>query len=361
MDLLVLDKDFRPMGVVDTFESVTWDRSYYDVGSFSIATDMKYYALLRDGRYIFRNDADELGILQGLSYKQDAKSETVEAEGKFLEAILDGRVIEKTKDLKGTPEEISRQLVTEYCITPSDSGRKIPKLRLGTAHGLGTEIAFQSTGDTVLEKIQEICQSQELSFSMIYNFLADEIVFDVWKGKDRTQGQTVNTWATFSRGMENLITAEYDRDKSKYKNFAYVAGEGEDTERTVVTVDLTDGKERNELYVDARDLKRTVDDVQMSESDYQAVLKQRGIEKLDSYNMVESYNAKIDPNSALKYKSDYDLGDICTVVYDSLGVMVEKRIETIKETHTAKGISITVTFGKDYLSLGQAIKREVKH
>lgn len=360
MDLLILDKDFHPIGVVDTFESLTWDRSYYDVGSFSIATDMKYYTLLRDGRYIFRNDADELGILQGLSYKQDAKSETVEAEGKFLEAILDGRVIEKTKDLKGTPEEISRQLVTEYCITPSDSGRKIPKLRLGTAHGLGTEIAFQSTGDTVLEKIQEICQSQELSFSMIYNFLADEIVFDVWKGKDRTQGQKENTWATFSRGMENLITAEYDRDKSKYKNFAYVAGEGEDTERTVVTVDLTDGKERNELYVDARDLKRTVDDVQMSESDYQAVLKQRGIEKLDSYNMVESYNAKIDPNSALKYKSDYDLGDICTVVYDSLGVMVEKRIETIKETHTAKGLSLTVTFGKDYVSLGQAIKREVK-
>lgn len=69
MDLLILDKDFHPIGVVDTFESLNLGRSYYDVGSFSIATDMKYYALLRDGRYIFRNDADELGILQGLSYK----------------------------------------------------------------------------------------------------------------------------------------------------------------------------------------------------------------------------------------------------------------------------------------------------
>ena len=48
------------------------------------------------------------------------------------------------------------------------------------------------------------------------------------------------------------------------------------------------------------------------------------------------------------------------MIYDSLGVMVEKRIETIKETHTAKGLSLTVTFGKDYLSLGQAIRREVK-
>ena len=26
MDLLVLDKDFHPIGVVDTFESLTWDQ-----------------------------------------------------------------------------------------------------------------------------------------------------------------------------------------------------------------------------------------------------------------------------------------------------------------------------------------------
>lgn len=359
MDLLVLDADFKPLGVVDTFVSLTWDRSYYKVGSFSLATDMHYYDLLRAGQYLYRNDAAELGLLQGFSYRQDARTETIEAEGQFLEAILGDRVIEKTKDLKGTPEEISRQLVTDYCIAPADTARKMPRVKLGALQGLGTSITAQCTGVTVLEEIQEVCQTQELAAALLYDYQKDEIEFTVWQGKDRTQEQTTNTWATFSRSMETLISSEYDSDVSKFKNFAYVAGEGEGTARTVVQVDCANGEERRELYVDARDLQRTVDGTTMSAADYAKVLTQRGLEKLDAYNRVESFNASIDPHSVLQYKKDYDLGDVCTVVYDSLNLVVEKRIETIRETHTAAGLSLVVTFGKDYLSLGQAIKREV--
>ena len=188
MDLLVLDADFKPLGVVDTFVSLTWDRSYYKVGSFSLATDMHYYDLLRAGQYLYRNDAQELGLLQGFSYRQDAKTETIEVEGQFLEAILGDRVVEKTKDLKGTPEEISRQLVTDYCIAPTDSARKMPRVKLGALQGLGTSITAQCTGTTVLEEIQEVCQTQELAAALTYDYQKDEIVFAVCGGRRRGNG-----------------------------------------------------------------------------------------------------------------------------------------------------------------------------
>ena len=46
----------------------------------------------------------------------------------------------------------------------------------------------------------------------------------MWKGKDRTDDQTENSWAIFSDSFYNVKNAVYDRDESEYKNFAYVAG-----------------------------------------------------------------------------------------------------------------------------------------
>jgi len=72
----------------------------------------------------------------------------------------------------------------------------------------------------------------------------------------------------------------YVLDSAGYRNFARVYGEGEGSARWLTDVDDTSGNERRELYVDARDLARTVDGVTLSDADYDAALTQRGWEKL---------------------------------------------------------------------------------
>ncbi len=361
MDLMILDASFAPLGVVDAFFSLQWTRRYYEVGSFELHTDMAWYALLRQGRYVYRSDAAEVGVIEGLAYTQSETEEELTVSGRFLECLLERRVIPQRMELSGTAEQICRTLVDQMAIHPSEPARAIPKLALGAKKGLGTETTCQCGGETLLEKLQELCQSQELSFALRYDYENDEILFEVWQGRDRTQGQEKNSWAVFSRGQENLLTCDYSTDEKDYRNFAYVVGEAEEGQAAVcVTVDCTAGAERRELYVDAASVKKEVDGEAMTDEAYRQALWQRGREALDEYRRVEAYNHAIDPNANLLYKTHYDLGDICTVVQEKMGLWAEKRIEEIREAVEADGLSVEVTFGEDYVSLGKAIRREGK-
>lgn len=361
MDLMILDASFAPLGVVDAFISLQWTRRYYEVGSFELHTDMAWYDLLRQGRYVYRNDAVEVGVIEGLSYEQGETEEQLTVSGRFLECLLERRVIPQRMELAGTAEQICRTLVDEMAIHPQEPARAIPKLALGAEKGLGTETTCQCGGETLLEKLQELCQSQELSFALRYDYENDEMLFEVWQGKDRTQGQKENGWAVFSRGQENLLTSDYSVDEQDYRNFAYVVGEAEQGQTPVcVTVDRTNGRDRRELYVDASSVKREVDGETMTDEAYRQALWQKGLEALDGYRRVEAYNHAIDPNANLMYKTHYDLGDICTVIQEKIGLVAEKRIEEVREAVEADGLAVEMTFGEDYVSLGKAIKREVK-
>ena len=142
--------------------------------------------------------------------------------GRFLECLLERRVIPQRMELAGTAEQICRTLVDQMAIHPQEPARAIPKLALGAEKGLGTETTCQCGGETLLEKLQELCQSQELSFALRYDYENDEMLFEVWQGLDRTQGQSDNSWAVFSDQYENIQSLSYVTDHSSSKNFAYI-------------------------------------------------------------------------------------------------------------------------------------------
>lgn len=123
-----------------------------------------------------------------------------------------------------------------------------------------------------------------------------------------------------------------------------------------MTVDRTNGRDRRELYVDASSVKREVDGETMTDEAYRQALWQKGLEALDGYRRVEAYNHAIDPNANLMYKTHYDLGDICTVIQEKIGLVAEKRIEEVREAVEADGLAVEMTFGEDYVSLGKAIQ-----
>ena len=93
---------------------------------------------------------------------------------------------------------------------------------------------------------------------------------------------------------------------------------------------------------------------------YQALLIQRGREKLAEYRKVETVNSSIDSNANLRYKQDFDLGDYCTYINTEINVATDKRITEIMETYEGGATELTITFGTDEIStVRQLIKREV--
>ena len=243
----------------------------------------------------------------------------------------------------------------------------ISQVKLGELKGIGTSVTVTATGDNLGDKLYEIEKTQELSHRLRYDYLNNDLIFEVWKGKDRTDDQTENSWAIFSDSFYNVKNAVYDRDESEYKNFAYVAGEGEGSARVIVGVDLRSSadEERRELYVDARDLQSTYQDDAGDEhtytaDQYRALLRQRGLEKLAEYQKIETVNSDVDPNANLTYGVDFDLGDLCTYRYADVGIETTKRITEIQEVYEGSKQTISVVFGNDQMtSITKIIQREV--
>lgn len=369
MRIIILGKNFDTLGVVGIFNSLIWDRRYYESGIFELHTPIEYFELLNLGKYIYRNDRTELGIIREVSYKQTDKGErTAYVKGYFAEHILDDRVIQNTVNITGTPEDISRTLMSTYFLNPTDSGRKVGNIVLGERKGIGTSTTLQTTGDNVGTKMYEVEQTQEMSHRLVFDYQTNTLTFEVWQGLDRTDSQETNSWAIFSNSFYNVKSVVYDRDESASKNYAYVAGEGEDPNRTIVEVDIrtSPDEERREVYVDARDLQSTFQDADGTEhtysaDEYEAMLRQRGLEKLGEYALVETINSDIDADANLVYRKDYDLGDLCTYKNTDVGIECAKRITEIQEVYEGSSVTLTITFGvDDATSITKIIKREAK-
>lgn len=367
MRISVLDASFELLGEFSIYRSLIWNRRYYEPGVFEIHTAVEYFPLLNSGRYIFRHDRQELGVIREVNYTQTSKgARTAYCKGYFSEALFNNRVTVPAANITGTPEEISRSLVTTYFISPSDGGRVFPQIRLGALSGLGASTTLQSTGDQIGDKMYELERTQELSHRLVFDFEENVLTFEVWAGLDRTDDQEVNSPATFSNAFYNVKNVVYDRDASTAANFAYVAGEGEDADRVIVEVDArTDAtQERREIFVDARDLQKTYKDSSgtertYSDTQYAALLRQRGLEKLDEYAQVEVVNSDIDASANLVYMEDFDLGDLCTYQNQDVGIETVKRITEIQEVYEGSKATLNITFGNDEsTSLTKIIRRE---
>lgn len=369
MQLIILDKDFQTLGPVSLYQTLLWTRRYYEPGAFGLYSPPEFFALLKAGKYLYRSDRTELGLIEDVVYTRDDQGrQQAYCSGSFAEALLNSRVIRKQVSYTGTPEAIARKLVNANVINPSDASRKIPGIVLGTQHGLGTSVEVSATGEQIGDKLYEIEAAQQLSHRLIYDYLTNALTFDVWQGKDRTDGQTANSWAIFSDGFFNLRETRYERDEKDYKNFAVVAGEGEGSARKIVTVDIRPdpSEEMRELYVDARDLQSTYMDESgvehtYSTTQYNNLLRQRGREVLAEYAPLESVENGIDPNANLIYMVDFDLGDLCVYRNSALGIETQQRIIEIRETYEGASFGLDVVFGAGMItSISKLIRREAR-
>lgn len=285
MRLIVLDENFDTLGSIPLFRTLIWVPRYEKLGCFELYTSKDYFWLLNAGKYLYRNDDEKLGVIDEVNYSQDENgAREAYAKGNFAEKLLANRVISEMVTISGNTETAMRNLVNQFAINPADGDRKVEHLRLGEVSGISGTVSAQATGDNLSDKLYEIGNTQEISHRVRYDFVTNDLVFEVWQGVDRRDSQEENSWAIFSNSFYNIRNVVYNRNSSSYKNFAYVAGAGEGADRVIVTVDLRqEGEERLEIWVDARDLQQQDEDGNdIPLATYKEQLVQRGKESWPS-------------------------------------------------------------------------------
>lgn len=360
MELYVFDKQINLLGLLEGFFSLRWVRRYSKYGEFELHCGLmpNTLSLLQRGNLLWKNDDEEAGIIEYRNiYLNAQREETLVVKGRFATSLLARRIIWGTEILNDTAEMAIRILINNHAINPVDPDRVIPLLELGTVKGFTQELKKQTSYANLLETIEEIALSSELGFKTKLDPTNKKLVFDIYDGFDRTAGQSENAPAIFAPEFENVLEQEYTDSINSYKNVVLVAGAGEGAERKLVTVGSGEGLERFEIFADRRDLQ--ADD--MPDEEYLPQLEQVGREVLAENTEVKTFDSKVNLQSNLIYKRDFDLGDKVTCLNRRWGVTIDTRITEVEEIYDTNGHSINVVFGESMPTLIDKVKRAVKN
>lgn len=345
MNLFVLNEKLEIIDYIDSYISLEWNKKYNNAGDFvlSIGLTPERYKSLKKRNILARENDDRLMIIESITITTSAlEGDIIKATGRTIEALLSRRIIwtQTINNASETVEDFIRRLVTENAIQPSNSKRIIPKLKLGTRKGYTEKIEKQLTGDNLLTAITEICTAYEYGFKMTVNENS-EIIFDIYKGIDRSYNQNINPYVVFSGDFDNLLNTEITYNETLYTNVALVGGEGEGTARKYQTIGDSEGLNRYELFVDAKDISSNEGEI--AEGEYNKLLVERGKEKLAENTATEEYIGEVDSNNTYIIKEDYDIGDIVQIE-NELGMTATARITSIIESNNTSGYKIVPTF-----------------
>lgn len=351
MTILSLDTNLNPISIIETLESLIWTDRYRECGDFEIYTPMNKGLLddIKQDYYLQSPDSEHVMIIEKLLIKTDIEDgNRLIVTGRSLESILDRRIVWGLKTISGNLEEQVKILLDECIINPSDKDRKIDDFIFEYSNDPVIEalkIEAQFTGDNLYDIIVSICIKFNLGFKITLNDYK-QFVFKLYSGKDRSYDQTDNNYVIFSPEFDNIISSNYIESRASSKNVTLVGGEGEGSERRYVTVGSGSGLNRREIFTDAKDITSdSGDGGTLSEEEYDALLQQRGTEKLAENSEVVSFEGEAETNTMYKYgpNEDFYIGDIIQIA-DEYGHDSKARIIEVVTSESEDGIYVYPTF-----------------
>lgn len=368
MELNIFHLDtFERLGVVDEFQSLEITTNYKKHSELELlvsATEenIDYFITKNDDIFLSIGIGKVRGyLIESVKYT-DEKKTIIEVYCKSLSSILGWRQIDVQQTYRGNVEAVIRNFANANAITPTNINRKIDNLVLGDLFGI-TETTEESYSNKELdESLWEICLKFDIAYEVFADITNKKFEFVVWRGTDRSTNQTIRDAVIFSKEFDNVLSQNYTDDKSDYRNTVIIAGEGEGTARTYLTVgNENKGRKRREMFVDARDLQSSESDENvMSQSAYEALLIERAKNKQAEYKRVQSFETDIVYDSQFTFGIDYFMGDLITIRNDAINVALHTRIVTTKEKYSRKGYELITEFGSNVPTLLNKIKKAVK-
>lgn len=393
IDLIILDKNLLPIGLIDNFISLIWAKRYNTVGDceLKLAATADNIDLLKRDYYISRRDDDMVCRIMKIEI------DTSKDEGNILiitgydaKQLLDQRILWGRATCKGNLELFIRKIVQNACCTGHAANDRVFKrsnggdlIELGSlgndGEGLKTRYSEQSSYKNLGEKIREYCKSNGWGYRLRYNQGQAVLFFELYRGKDRRR------LIQFSPFLENLATSKYIHDTTGQGNVALVGGEGEGAQRYLQTFGVAAGINRYEQFVDAKDKTRILTvaelesiypdgfwdrieyvvrsiDIQVMDAAHRAWLQQnyRGgtfvtIDGTEYYRLTDLPVGFVDPGD-VPNPSTPPAQDAKVALFDIIYNLYllqrgEEKTATFGEKETFEGTiipNVTFTYGKEY-------------
>lgn len=350
MEIYILDRNLNIVGVISTYDSILWTEKVHEPGNIKavfVFTE-KMNRILQRGYLLYKTDELQPAVITRKTLKLNKYGQqTITIQGYMVTRYFRQRIIWKKMIMKGTPEQLMRQMVQEQIIAPEDDTRKIPLIELGDMQNFDMdEVEKQITYDNLQEALTDMSKTTELGYRLRLDYARKKLVFEVYRGTNRTQG--TEHPCIFTRKFKNVFTQEYNEDEGNYKNVCLVGGPGEDTDRVLVTVGSGSGLDRYEMFYNASGYSEDG----ITAAVLQDQLRQKGLEKMSAYYIAKAFEVKINKEKAMKF----DLGDYVTCKDTQWGITVDTQVKVIQKGYSKTEASYVITLGDDVPTLIKLIK-----
>lgn len=355
MELRIYDPNLNRICELEEFSSLLWYRKYYEPGNFKMVLPLteRNVEYVKRGMILRNVGAKEAGVIEKVTMTDTKKKKSMTVSGRFLSSYMDRRIIVGTRTFSGTSDTVM------YGFFDSVTDQ-IPLVEKSELPGYTDTIEKQATYKNLLDVMEALSKSTGHGFRFRPDYVEKKIYFELYDGIDRSMSQRERPRVIFSEGQSNLNEVTYSETDILYKNVFYVGGEGEGSNRRVVTIGDTSstGLDRREVFIDARDIRRDGDPIldadgkptgqykpDLTDAQYDELLVERGMEKAKEYIFSQSVDSSVDPMLKYVYMRDYDLGDIVTVTKERWGISMDVRITEIMEQYAGGSCTIVPTFG----------------
>jgi hypothetical protein len=381
MDILTINPaDYTDCNIVNDILKVKWIERYREPGEFSITaypTDA-IRTRLALGTLITHLETQDVMMVEDHEIDESGDSDAVIIiTGRSLFAFLDHRIaspnnsslvfptsgLPGSKDtpnvynfLPDTTVNITKQLIRDQIGSypsgsPLNSSRDtLPRVQV-TSTFVGTDpigaIGTDPEKDKVVSRGQLLPQVIALLESMDAGIKilrpipsasgasAIAITFQIHKGVDKSET------AIFSNDFGDLESTRYFWSNRKYRTSAFVVSDF--YARVMRPLTGTGGFNERILYVDASDAIPK-DAIRPAEADldqtaaFQNILQSRGEEALGASKLEQYLETNITPSSRLKYRKDYNIGDL-VYIRGNYGVSTKMRVVEYAEFEDETGES----------------------
>ena len=348
MELFVLNAVFESIAVIDTYESMIWTDRYNAYGDFEIyfAMDESLLEYIKEDYYLWLKESDHSMIIEDIKIDADTEEgKRLIVTGRSLESILERRIIWGQRVFSGNLQNAIQMMLNENIISPSVADRKIVNfVFVPSTDSKITSLTIdnQYTGDDLYTVIKGLCEENNIGFKIV---LTDDnqFAFSLYAGADRSYDQTENPYVVFSPNFENIINSNYFSSKAGYRNVTLVAGEGEGASRKTTVVGSASGLDRRELFTDARDISSDTEDGTLSDAEYIAQLRTKGLKNLADHMITTAFEGEVEVTRLFKYGEDFFIGDIVQIA-NEYGNENSAYISELIISNSDEGLSIYPTF-----------------
>ncbi len=331
--LFFFDKELNMLGIVDYFISLRWRRKYFEAGEFEIVLPVNDYVMqfIDKNVLVMRNNYTEAGIIETIEFSDNGTDEELIISGRFLSSLLERRIVKSKINFSGNTIEGMNTIVN--AMTPLTEQWETEAVTMTSPH-----IDFQVSYKNVYEYLCKLAEYSNIGFRVVPNVDSKVYMFEAWEGKDRTSEQSINEQYSFSDDNYNIEQGKLVISEKTKVNYVLVGGQGEDTNRVLVSVDEgISGFDRYEVFSDQKSLTKG----NLSDNDYKAKLRSVGEGKLSDGTFQLEVTALVQQD----YKEKWNLGDIVNIKKEKWGVYTTYRIIEVEETIEDGKKTIYPTFG----------------